>query len=1397
MALLVLGPLDTGTEPLSPRERAILAALIVRRGMGVSPAELADALWGEVPPATWEQQVRNAIARIRARLGRESIETAGWEYRLAVDPESIDAVRFDRLISIARQHAIRGEHDRSVDAYRKALALWRGAPLPEVASWDPGTVEAARLQELHTSAQEELLDARLRAGEDRTVIPEAEQRVREAPLREDRWAILALANYRANRQADALAVLRAARVRLDEELGIEPGPRITDLERAILRHDPSLDRPISAPSASDSCPYPGLVPFGTDDAESFFGRDADIDAVQARLRPGTITTIAGPSGCGKSSLLLAGIVPELRGRNRRVETMLPSVGGVPALTRLVRPEAGLDVLGIDQAEEVLALPAAELDAFCAQIGEFIGRGGCVVVTLRSDFLDRMGALPVVGHAVGRGIHLLTGLDAPGIRAAIEGPAQLAGLRVEPGLVELLMRDAAGRPAVLPHLSHALVETWVRREGLTLTVDGYETAGGIAGAIARSAESAYQSMSPPEQDACRSITLRLIERGAAGASIRRRQPAAGLLADPIRKRVVETLIRARLVTMDGDAIVVAHEAVAEAWPRLDAWLDEGAEEARLMSAIATGAELWDAGGRKPEDLLRGGRLQSALDWRTASLPDLTPIEVGYLDESAMAHQSELMRERRHNRRLRWALSGAAALLVAALVAGGLAVVQGREAATAAEGQRIEALAATSLSMRAADRDVAALLAAELQRRWPDDPRARSALLGSLTAAGGLVSRLVFVEGIRASGAFIPGTRTVLMVTDRSDDQSGDPPPAGVAIVDIDTWSVVKELDVELPPLGTQFRRDIAVSGDGRTAVVQTGAFSAPGDFSSCCVNWQTIFDLGTGEVLGGSQLLNLRTGTVPVLTRSGDRLFNIHPITGDLIAIDTDTGDVHADIPMPPASYLGQDGQRSGISMAEDGRVVVGNATSVDIYDPGSLERIRSIPVDGGYTESFVLEDGEGGILTSGHLGYQRVDEATGETLWSRVDGGCAEAELTGTGTILCNDGTGTIVERVIATGEATGREYPNLSDRTQSSVVIPGVGQFLSFSDRDRATVSLWRIDDQPSITTPIAAGRSAVDGFGDHSGLIITAAPDANGDLTGSRLWDVAADAPVGEPADEMVWISDFVVWRADRERGSVLQNVKTERQYAVDRSVGDRGEDYYMVSGGLGPTAFVVERHNVIPIDPDTGEVSGSPIAFSDVSLFDTLLSVSELPGASQVAITWFDPIAINTVTGVFDLESGAELARGLEGDVRTVTTPTAEIVSANAGRLARSSATLEPLFALSKAGVSPKFMQAARDGRSLLLSAWDNSVSLYDLRDGRALGDRIETGWTNPFPWPSGYLSDDGTRMVTNSPDGVLLWNLDPDRMFDAACRLAGRELTPLEWSTWFGDEPQSPACTGVVG
>ena len=192
----------------------MLAALIVRAGRTVTPGELAEAYWGENSPRTWPQQVKTSVARIRSGLGSSAILTRGSDYALGIDPATIDAFEFERLVSTARQHALRGEHDRAIDAYRRALALWHGNAYIDVADWEPGAIEAERLAEIRDNANEELLEARLAEGEHRSVIADAERLVREAPLRENRWAILAIANYRSGRQAEALATLRASRARM-------------------------------------------------------------------------------------------------------------------------------------------------------------------------------------------------------------------------------------------------------------------------------------------------------------------------------------------------------------------------------------------------------------------------------------------------------------------------------------------------------------------------------------------------------------------------------------------------------------------------------------------------------------------------------------------------------------------------------------------------------------------------------------------------------------------------------------------------------------------------------------------------------------------------------------------------------------------------------------------------------------------------------------------------------------------------------------------------------------------------------------------------------------------------------------------------------------------------------
>ena len=242
VAISVLGPLnvDGDESSLGPRDRVVLEVLALRPGEVVSAERLADAMWGESRPRRGTRWCRGVSSRLRKTLGVGAIETSPAGYRLTTPPDDIDAQRFERMVRRSSELLTLGEHDRAAYVSGEALALWRGPALRELEGWEAGRIEAGRLDELRLDAEEIRLDAALRAGQHRQVLAEAQARVAEAPLRERRWALLALAQYQAGRQGDALRTLHQARTVLVAELGIEPGPDLVALEQAILRQDPSL-----------------------------------------------------------------------------------------------------------------------------------------------------------------------------------------------------------------------------------------------------------------------------------------------------------------------------------------------------------------------------------------------------------------------------------------------------------------------------------------------------------------------------------------------------------------------------------------------------------------------------------------------------------------------------------------------------------------------------------------------------------------------------------------------------------------------------------------------------------------------------------------------------------------------------------------------------------------------------------------------------------------------------------------------------------------------------------------------------------------------------------------------------------------------------------------------------
>ena len=226
-----------------PKQRAVLAILLLHRGEVVSTDRLIDELWGERPPATAAKTLQVYVSNLRKALGDGVVLTEGRGYLVRTRPEQLDLDRFEALVAEGRQALRDGNPRDAGDRLRRALALWRGRALEDFAYEQFAASATARLEEERLAALEDRIDADLAVGEHAALVPELESLVRDHPLRERLHAQLMLALYRCGRQADALERYQGARRALIDQLGIEPGPALRDLERSILRQDPSLDPP--------------------------------------------------------------------------------------------------------------------------------------------------------------------------------------------------------------------------------------------------------------------------------------------------------------------------------------------------------------------------------------------------------------------------------------------------------------------------------------------------------------------------------------------------------------------------------------------------------------------------------------------------------------------------------------------------------------------------------------------------------------------------------------------------------------------------------------------------------------------------------------------------------------------------------------------------------------------------------------------------------------------------------------------------------------------------------------------------------------------------------------------------------------------------------------------------
>lgn len=442
-------------------------------------------------------------------------------------------------------------------------------------------------------------------------------------------------------------------------LHIEQEPELAARLLALAESARQEDAP-----APGFVPYKGLEYFDEQDADWFFGRESLTAHLVDRVKqltesPLRLLAIVGASGSGKSSVVRAGLAVTLKRAGWQTRIFTPTAQPVQALATVNRRPPSdvashrIDI--IDQFEEVFTLCRDESAraTFIERLIALANRSDeptTIAVVLRADFYSHCAQYPELRQAIAAQQEYIGQMTREELRRAIEEPAKRSNWEFEPGLVELMLSDVGAgsaqdqEPGALPLLSHALLATWERRRGRTLTLEGYRAAGGVRGAIAETAESVFtDQLNEPQQQLARAIFLRLTELGEGTEDTRRRAALAELV--PSEKEVIHvravlnTLADARLVSLGEDSAEVAHEALIREWQRLREWLNQDRESLRLHRQLIQAAREWDSLHRDPGALYRGARLAQALEWREGNEVASNHLERAFLDASAEQEQKE--------------------------------------------------------------------------------------------------------------------------------------------------------------------------------------------------------------------------------------------------------------------------------------------------------------------------------------------------------------------------------------------------------------------------------------------------------------------------------------------------------------------------------------------------------------------------------------------------------------------------------------------------------------------------------------------------------------------------------------------------------------------------------------
>jgi WD40 repeat protein/transcriptional regulator with XRE-family HTH domain len=1203
-------------------------------------------------------------------------------------------------------------------------------------------------------------------------------------------------------------------------------PPTADLARrldAVLGADGALIVLVTAAQESP-CPYRGLAVFGPQDARWFFGRDRLTAELVSRLAEclsgGTPLVVFGASGSGKSSVLRAGLLPAVaRGALPAagsaawpVLLITPTAQPVTAVARgvadlfgtsesdvrgavaagafptVLRSVLGADdarlVLVVDQFEEIFTLCESETErsavvqALCAAAAPGpAAPPALVVLGIRADFYPRCLAYPDLLPAVTDHQVAVGAMSRDELVEAIAGPADAAALTVEPGLVELLVRDLgvderrdSYEPGSLPLLSHALLMTWQQRTDDRLTVAGYQVTGGVHGAVAATAERVYTQLDDAAQHAARRLLLRLVRVGEEGGDTRRRVHRDLLADHGPTLAAMEALAAARLLVLDRDTVEITHEALLWAWPRLRAWIDSDRAGLRVRQRLTEAADVWQQHGRAASMVYRGGPLAGAQQWADAHDEELTALERDFLKASVHV-------ERRGIRVLRRLVVALVVFVILTTIAGGVAVVEREQAFAERDAATSRQAGERAVELLASDPSLAAQIGLAAHH-IADTAASRSAVLS--TFASPYPTRLhgggdqIDVIALREDGNLLAtgGIDGLLQLWDAADGRRAEP------VATLPNTGRVTGL-----AFGQQGRL-LAASSDGG---VRLWDVSRADHANALATVGPTAPTNRIGLSADGTLLATAESGGKP--TRLWDIRDPRHPI--ERAVLPGHTGEING-IAFSPAEPVlvttGKDGRVllwdvrdptkvvgphlvteakgliSGVAFSPDGRTLAlaDDTHTIVLCTVNGLRAgaPSAFPGPDTLVRGLAFSPDGARLALGGNDGYIRImDVAARQEI----------ARLTHPNRVraVAFDRSGT----KLASSSSAGRAYlwhlplPNSTGHrgdTQFIFVDPRTGIIATTGNLDQR-VRLWRTTDWQTLR-PLATLTGHTDtvltaAFNQARPLLATAGQDHT-----VRLWDItrpdrpavlAVLAGYRQTVSIVAWSADgrtvatgddageLVLWDVTEPRSATKLATLTDgfrNVNAVDFSPDGR----YLASGNTDRTIRLWDLND-----------RTRPRQIAKLDAFrEAVTNVRFSPDSRRLAAGSLDQTA--RLWDITDASQPSELATisGYTGAVWTT--------------------------------------RFSPDNRTLITANGDHSTRIWNL-DNPQHPTLVATLRSPGMEVTNVVFTPAGKRIAVASNEHIIrFWDTDIDTAARQICALAGTPITPEEWTNQFGNYPYKPPC-----